>query len=375
MILIKHPILDRNGSIWAYELRDRKSRGTKELLYLLIQDTSFTEEVERIYLPLDRESLLDESVTILDPGRVWLGIQEEIDIEDREILERLWELREMGYHLGLEGVEASSEILPIFDLLEIAYQRDWPSQEWIRELKESGFALLARHVEEAELFAKLKGLGFDYFQGYFFAKPIETKTKQIDSAKIKIMEIYGLVESGADLEEIVRAFKEDPTLTLALLRYINSPYFGLQKEISSVRYAITFIGPQRLKRWLSLMLYATPGKEPQANPLYQLAQSRAALMSKVAQKSGLDEEKAYLTGVLSLVEILLGVPISQFIGSIKIDPEVAQALLDRESNPYGKLLMLTIAHELGNQVAITHYLKELGIDESHLAKASLEAFG
>ncbi|MRJ02279.1 MAG: HDOD domain-containing protein [Epsilonproteobacteria bacterium] len=374
--IVKHPILDREGNIWAYELRDRDGDGTKALLYLLAYDLEFKERLEedRIYLPVDRETLLDESVTILDPKYIWIAIKSEVDPRDPEILQQIWNLKEKGYKLALEGVGpwVDSSLLPLFDLLEIDREQEL-DEKWIGELKSSGFLLLARGVEEAETFIELKKAGFDYFQGYFFARPIETKTREIDGAKLRIMEIYGMLEGGGDLDKIVEAFKQDPQLTIALLRYINSPYFGLQKEVSSVRFAINFIGPQRLKRWLTLMLYASEGGDHRTNPLYQLAKSRANLMAHIAKLAGLDEEKAYLTGVLSLVEILLGVPMQHFIKSIRIDQEVASALLDRTSNGYGKLLTLIIAHELGNRVALERYLEELGIDGNTFAKAVLEA--
>ena len=97
--------------------------------------------------------------------------------------------------------------------------------------------------------------------------------------------------------------KRDPSLAFKLLRYINSPAFGLRVEISSFRHAIMMLGYQRLKRWLALLL-ATASKDVNLKPVMFAAVRRGLLMEELVASSG-DEEmrnEMFICGVFSLLD-------------------------------------------------------------------------
>ena len=382
--IAKQPILDQEGRVFAYELLNRGDgeKLTQEVLYLLVNDIDFKERLgeKQVYINIDEETLEEETISLLSPKNVVLEILETVKIEN--VVDRLWELKEAGYRLALDDFVCDEEnfrryepFLPLFDIIKFDVQEPYDPKmlrQRVESLKDFGFTLLAEKVESAEEFATLKRMGFDFFQGYFFAKPIVSEQKSADKGKLQLLEIVSMIESGADLDKIVETFKKDTQLTIELLKYINSPFFGLQQEVSSIRFAINLIGPKRLKQWLYLMLYAAGDKDPQNNPLYQLVQTRAKFMSSIAKALGRDEEKAFLTGVLSAADVLFRMPMKQIVQRMKIDKEVAEALVSRK-NFYGKLLGLTVAYELGNKEALQAYMQELGIPAQILHDASLKA--
>lgn len=66
----------------------------------------------------------------------------------------------------------------------------------------------------------------------------------VSSIGNKVMEIISAPDSS--LGDIVDIIQYDPGLTANLLKICNSAYFGLQKEIVSVRQAVAFLGIEKV---------------------------------------------------------------------------------------------------------------------------------
>jgi len=388
LTVAKQPILDQQGRTFAYELFNRSGgkHPSQEILQWLINDIDIQERFgnKKLFLNIDEETLLNDTVFLISPDHFVIEILETVDLTNDTILQKLWKLKEAGYKLALDDFVCEDQTfkkyepyLPLFDIIKFDLKGESKNdierlKKEISTFKKFGFSLLAEKVETEDEFTQFKQMGFDYFQGYFFAKPVETKEPNIDSTRLQLLEVLALLEREAEIDEIEEALKRDPQLTIALLKYINSPYFGFQQEVSSVRFAITLIGPRRLKHWIGLMLYAAGDGDPSSNPLYQLVKTRAELLSAIAIEIGVDKEKAFLTGLLSAADVLFKTSMKELVNKLKIDAEVKEALVNR-SNVYGKMLGLVIAYELDNKEAIEAYLKELGLTLEQFAKITTQA--
>jgi len=126
---------------------------------------------------------------------------------------------------------------------------------------------------------------------------------------------------------------------------------GVRTKITSLRHAITILGRRQLQRWLQLLLYTNPGGGSVANPLLQLAATRGRLMELVAGKLHPGkkdfEDRAFMTGIMSLMPTLMNVPIEEVLKSITVGADVVQALEHGEGE-LGILLVLSEALENGN---------------------------
>ena len=98
-----------------------------------------------------------------------------------------------------------------------------------------------------------------------------------------IVELIHRVDSEEPIDKLESTLKRDPTLAFKLMRYINSPAFGLRVEISSFRHAIMMLGYQRLKRWLALLL-ATASKDVNLKPVMFAAVRRGLLMEELVAR-------------------------------------------------------------------------------------------
>lgn len=160
-----------------------------------------------------------------------------------------------------------------------------------------------------------------------------------------IVELIQRVDKQEPIEKLEGTLKRDPSLAFKLMRYINSPAFGLRVEISSFRHAIMMLGYQRLKRWLALLL-ATAGKDSNMKPVMFAAVRRGLLMEELVRSSG-DEEmrnEMFICGVFSLLDRMFKQPFAELLKTIPVPERVYQALVDG-SGPYQPYFALVQAVE------------------------------
>ncbi len=149
-----------------------------------------------------------------------------------------------------------------------------------------------------------------------------------------IIELIHRVDTEEPIEKIEAVLKRDPSLAFKLMRFINSPAFGLRVEISSFRHAIMMLGYKRLKRWLALLL-ATAGKDVNLRPVMFAAVRRGLLMEELVRSTGDDEmrNEMFICGVFSLLDRMFKQPFSELLKTIPVPERVYQALVDG-TGPY-----------------------------------------
>jgi EAL and modified HD-GYP domain-containing signal transduction protein len=162
-----------------------------------------------------------------------------------------------------------------------------------------------------------------------------TKTKNGNQPDLQvIVELIARVDKEEPAEKLEMTLKRDPTLAFKLLRYINSPAFGLRVEVSSFQHALMLLGYERLKRWLALLL-ATAGKDPDMKPVMFAAVRRGLLMEELVRSSGDDEMRSemFICGVFSLLDRMFKQPFSELFKSLPVPERVRQALVE-EGGPF-----------------------------------------
>jgi EAL and modified HD-GYP domain-containing signal transduction protein len=175
---------------------------------------------------------------------------------------------------------------------------------------------------------------------------IKAGNKPADQPALQvIVMLIDQVHKQDDIEDLEATLKRDPPLAYKLMRYINSPAFGLSVEISSFRHAIMILGYQRLKRWLALLL-ATASKDPNMRPVMYAAVRRGLLMEELARISGDDEmrNELFICGVFSLLDRMFQQPFKELLKTIPVPERVFQALAEN-TGPYEPYFRLVQAIE------------------------------
>ena len=173
----------------------------------------------------------------------------------------------------------------------------------------------------------------------------DTKSKPIPAGVTTVVDLMQRVDRQEPAEKLEAVVKNDPTLAFRLMRYLNSPGFGLSVEISSFRHALMILGYQRLKRWLALLVTSAVD-DPDMKPLMQLAVRRGLLMEEIARPGGDDalRNELFICGVFSTLDRMIGQPFEQLLKTVPVQESVAQALA-HDSGPCAPFLALACAVE------------------------------
>ncbi|WP_372761938.1 EAL and HDOD domain-containing protein [Pseudoalteromonas sp.] len=226
--------------------------------------------------------------------------------------------------------------------------------------------LLAEKIETHDEFQLAYTMGFDYFQGYFFAKPMMFKQNDIDYNYGLVIAIFAeVMKPEPSIKKIAGLFELDAALAYKLLRLLNSGVFPIQNEITSLKQALVYLGHERLKKFVSLIVTAHTAKAKPAE-LLQLCVVRARFCELIATKIAKQQAgEAFLTGLFSLLEAILDHPMASLVNKLPFPDAIKSALL-KEKNTLYYILDVVIAYESGSWWALEQAVLLLNIDSAIL---------
>jgi EAL and modified HD-GYP domain-containing signal transduction protein len=249
-------------------------------------------------------------------------------------------------------------------------------QRLLRTYRPRGIALLAEKVETYEEFEWARAAGYDYFQGYFFARPSVLRSQQLPTSKLNCLCLLSEMQKPElnfkRLEDLVRG---DVALTYKLLRYANSALFGRLEEIQSIHKALLVVGTDKIRHWVALATLSILATEKPAE-LATLSIIRARFCELLIKPVGLKlGDEAFLMGMFSLLDALLDCPLEDAIRSVGLGPEVAQALLGTaaEGCLLSMVYRLSRRYEMGDWDEVEALAAKCGVPALTVGNAYVEA--
>jgi c-di-GMP-related signal transduction protein len=393
VFLGRQPILDRDQRIVAYELLFRTADTSSVTVTDDMQATAsvihhaFSEMgVQTVlgaqlgFINVSADMLLSDMVELLPKSQVVLELLETIIVTEA-VIERCRALKLLGFALALDDFVFDESYLPLLPLVDIVKIDLLPHsreelQAVVSQLKPWPVKLLAEKVDSAEQAAYCHSLGFDLFQGYYFARPSVLSTKRVDPSQLALIRLLGLVLHDADTPQIEQIFKQHPSLTYNLMRLVNSVASGVHHSIASVSQAIVVLGRKQLQRWLQLLLFTLQVGTPYPSPLLLLAATRGKMMELLAEKQQHNADycdEAFMAGILSLIDSLIDKPLADIVGELGLSERLTAALLRREDE-MGALLQLVESvehHDLSRTLSLLAQCGGLSLPD--LTMAEIEA--
>ena len=395
-IIGRQPILDRSEEIVAYELLFRSAGSlaafvgdASQATASVIINTLTGFGLENIlghhkgFINLDLELLMDDSLNLLPKEQMVIELLETIEVTP-ELIDLCRILKESGFSLALDDHNYSPnfhELYEIVDIVKVDLVLNPIEQleEMVSQFRRYPLQLLAEKVETQEEFKRCLELGFDLFQGYFFAKPSIMEKKRINESGSILLKLMRLLNEDVDLFLIEKTIKESAGLTYQLLLLVNSVGVGTRNKIETVRHAITMIGRQQIKRWIQLSIFAGTDHRGVENPLMDMAAVRASIMEnligrrntlKINQDSA---EKAFMTGILSILEKIYNISMDEMVHSLNLSKDIEDALISH-TGELGELLHIAELLEVMDFDHIKSHLDEMGLTLDNVIQAQISAY-
>lgn len=232
--------------------------------------------------------------------------------------------------------------------------------------------VIAHKVERAEQFDFFKNMGVNRFQGEWFAVPEEVQPRMLSPGEANALKLFNMVRSEASLDAVELLLKKDAVLGVSLLRIINSAAMGLKQSVTSLRQAVQLMGYQKLGRWSAMLMISA--SQSSTSLLGASSVVRARMMELLAQYNLSNEEAgaAFLVGLLSQLDRMLGIPMEVLAERLDLDPQISAALLHR-SGKFGSMLSLALACESVDEQAFAEAFSRLNYTNHQVNMAHLEA--
>ena len=378
----RQPIFGTVGDVVGYELLYRRSaaetsaRGTDRntMAADVIVNALLNIGLEQLtsgrsaYFNVTREMLLSRAYTLMPPGSVVVELLENVEPDER-IEGECEQLVEAGYSLALDDFVWSSSYRRLLELativkVDVLDQPPARLDEIAQQLAPYDVRLLAERVETAEVRAMCAGLGYELFQGYYFARPEIVNNRALVSDELAIIQAMSVMRDPQTSDgEAEAAFTSDIGLSYKLLRMVNSAARG-GRGIESIRHALQLAGRSELSKWLALVLVSSIAARGAANrELLHLAVQRGRLCELLGRSSGASRDTGglFLVGLFSLLDAISGIPMPTLLESISLATPLRQALMER-TGPYAGPLTLAEAYERGAWSQVRAGASSSGLD-------------
>ena len=373
-VVSRQPILDRSERIVAFELlgpaADDSRAASAGVLAGALVDIGLPRLVGNrpAYIKVTRELLLAVRPLPLTPAQVVLELAADQPADDLLALV-VREARDAGFRIALHGFGTDTPaLLELADRvkIDVATLSEDAVAAAVELARDRGLELIADGVQTREAYGVCRDLGFDAFQGRYFAEPVIVTGSSAPTYRLRALSMLASGDATS-FEQLERMIAEDPGLSLKLVKLANSAYYSGRHPVGSIRQALMALGSIAVRRWATLLVLA--GVHDRPGHLLEVGLLRARLCELLAARApGAEVDRAFTVGLFSVADALLGVRMSALLGELPFDRRTTDALATHEG-PEGRLLAGVLAYERGDFDGCAHS----GVGLLEIARAYREA--
>ncbi len=360
-LLAAQPIFDRDDRIQAVELLFRndlnqtavevgENRATSELLFNLC--TGITEQTRQFHSPafinVSEDFLLSQSFLPIEPDEVVIELVERM-VPTPTLVDSIRSWHRRGFRFALDDFEftrAWDPILEFASIIKVDVLAITPEQVQQHQNRLAGYDLqwLAERVEDEATRAIYRDLGFDLYQGYFYARPEIIYGRRLNPSAIQLARLISLLfREDPELPALTDLISADPGLAISLLKVVNSPIYRASQPVTSLREVVVRLGIVNLRRWVMLFSSVSSASAGTGQLVLTRAQTCQELAVR-AKDADLEPTQAFLAGLLSGVDVLLRVDRDAFLENLDLDDNIKAAVSDR-SGALGRVVEMAIKLE------------------------------
>lgn len=304
----------------------------------------------RAFIHVTPEILDDHLLRLFDPAQLVLELMPDVAFDDA-LLATLDRLRAAGYGIAVDDLLIHEGTLPLlerahFVKVDLAAVPAAELAEHVAALRRFPVALVAEKVETHEQFARCQALGFDLYQGYFFARPKLVAGRTMAEDRLSVMQLLAMLHNPqSELSDVQGVIQQSVSLSYRLLRYANSAAFNLPREISSIAHATVMLGQRRLRDLATLLALAGMSDKPPE--LTRTVLARARLCASLAPPGRGNADTAFTVGLFSGLDALMDRPLTDLLADLPLAEETRLAVLEQRG-PLGQVLAAALALERGD---------------------------
>ncbi|MGB1261263.1 MAG: EAL and HDOD domain-containing protein [Cognaticolwellia sp.] len=387
----RQAILDRNNHTVGYELlfRDSPKNQFPEIdqdiasSQLIIQN-HFQGDIQAVclgkvaYINFTETCLINKYPLMFDKASIVIEL-----VGHQSVTERLLKIvqfyHKKGYNVALTEYDLDSKwdvFFPYIAMIKVDIETINPKRlrPVVQRIKPFDIKLVAEKVETNFQLQSLAEVGFHYYQGFFYHEPEILEGQTLAPIKAQMLHLISeTFNKPLDFVHIAEIIGRDVNLTLGLLKMVNNVATGTRVEITSLKQAAAYLGEDKLKQFVTILALSKLASS-KTDEVSKQSLITAKLMAALAAESAFVEisDFAFITGLLSGIEVILSMPISEILKTMPLAKPIEEALVDH-SGLLGKLLELTTHYITGQGENIQQLTELYGLDANFIHKEFVQA--
>ena len=294
-------------------------------------------------------------------------------------IDRVKALKEMGYRFAIRKLPVSSyeayhDLLTLMDYvmldcaqIDISKARIYFNQVY------PDIRLCASNITDTETFDAIRqDKSCCLYEGSFYRLPVTKGTHKVAPLKINYIELMNLVNTeDFDLTKAADIIAHDTALVISLLRMVN--HMAVNSEITSIRHAAAMLGQKELKRWINTAVVNQLCSD-KPNEITRLSLLRAKFAENLAPafELGGKASELFLTGLFSVLDIILDKPMEEALSLVKVSHDIEDALI-RQSGIFAEPLYFIKQYEAGNWSEVSRLMILENLDTQTVYDAYIDA--
>ncbi len=360
----RQPIYDQKLKVFGYELLFRAA--SENRAEFIDGDQATTDVIVNTFLEIGLDNIVGEHLAFINltraffvgehtismpQHRVVLELLEDIEADD-EVIAGVKRLADLNYTIALDDFIYHESLRPLVDLAHIVkidltkLDRDG-IREHVRQLRHYPLRLLAEKVETQDEFDFCQSLGFDYFQGYFFAQPKIIRGQRLPNNRLTILKLLSRLQNpGITPQELEDLISQDVAFSYRILRFVNSAALALSRKVETVNQAVVYLGLQTIRCWTTLLAMSQVDNKPAE--LVVTAMVRGKMAEGIAKAIQAKQPETFFTvGLFSALDALMDNSMEEILTQLPLADYIAEALLHRRGL-HGEVLECVLAYERGH---------------------------
>jgi len=386
----RQPIFDENMEVFAYELLYRSAEGlnddkdgdakTSEVVFNTLVTLGLDNIINgtKAFINFTKETIKSDMPGMFSNETLVVEILEDI-IPDDNFIKQCKLLKNQGYVLALDDFDTTYSYEAVIDLVDII-KVDFMTttvedrREIISKYSDYNVKFLAEKVENQSEFDEAKMMGYHYFQGFFFSKPVLVSGNDFrvfnGTYVMLLSELNSIEPSYEVLEDIV---KKDFSITFKLLKLVNSAAFYSRNRITSIKHALTMLGFKELRKWFSLLMIRDASAE-QPVEIMRMSLIRGKMIESIMKQTTYKKMAAegFLIGLLSLADVILDRRMDEVLIDLPLDEGIVGAIT-REEGAFTDFLLIAEHYEKGEWEQVMFISNNYDLDFLDISNHYLEA--
>ena len=330
------------------------------------------------YINFTEKSLINKYPLMFDKYSIVIEL-----VGHQKITERLVKIVkyyfDKGYKIALTEYNLSEEwdaLFPYLYLLKVNLDNINPKRlpAVVKRLKPFNVKIAAERVETKFQYLSLVEVGFDFYQGFFYHEPEIIEGKALSPIKTQMLELMSeTFNSPLVYERIADIISHDVNLSVSLLKMVNNVAVGTRVEITSLKQATAYLGEDKLKQFVGILALSKLTTE-QTDEISKQALITGRLMASIATHRQFSSVRdyAFITGLLSSLEVLLSMPMTEIIKTMPLAKPIEEALINR-TGILGELLDFTIHYITGQDAEVIEQMHTYELNSETLHQEFVEA--